>query len=43
MSQDIEKKDYPNGWFGKHTKCALGKDIYEWILKFAESDKSKAF
>ena len=29
---DISIKDHPNGWFGKHLRCAQGQDIYLWIL-----------
>ena len=24
MRYEIEIKDYPNGWFGKHHRCAKG-------------------
>lgn len=38
MRQKITIKDYPNGWFGKHLRCAKGQDIFEWILEHAEED-----
>jgi serine/threonine protein kinase len=28
MRQKIPIKDYPNGWFGKHMRCAKGLDIF---------------
>ena len=41
MSSEIEIKDYPNGWFGTYPKCAIGQDIYGWILEHAEEDQKK--
>ena len=41
MRAEIEIKDYPNGWFGKHLRCARGQDIFLWILEHAEQDKRK--
>ena len=43
MRQDIEIKDYPNGWFGQHQRCAKGQDIFGWILKHVEQDQKKGF
>jgi len=43
MRSEIEIKDYPNGWFGTNHKCARGKDILEWILKYAEENQKKGF
>ena len=28
MSQNIPKKDFPNGWFAKHLRCTQGSDIF---------------
>ena len=39
MRQKIKIKDYSNGWFGKHLRCANGSDIYQWILEHAEEDR----
>ena len=41
MRSEISIKDYPNGWFGKHLRCAQGMDIYGWILEHAEEDQKK--
>ena len=41
MRQEIRISDYPNGWFGKHLRCAKGKDIIEWVFEHAEEDKQK--
>lgn len=41
MRQNIQIKDYPNGWFGKHLRCAKGCDIFNWILQHAEEDQEK--
>jgi len=41
MRQKIVIKDYPNGWFGKHLRCAKGIEILDWILNHAEEDKQK--
>lgn len=42
MRQEIQIKDYPNGWFNKHLRCAKGQDILSWVLTHAEQDKVKA-
>lgn len=41
MRGEINIKDYPNGWFGKHLRCAQGQDIYGWILEHVEEDNKK--
>ena len=41
MRSEIEIKDYRNGWFGTYPKCAIGQDIYGWIIEHAEEDKKK--
>ena len=41
MRGEINIKDYPNGWFGKHLRCAQGQDIYGWILEHVEEDQKK--
>ena len=41
MHSEIEIKDYPNGWFGMHQRCATGQDIYGWILEHAAEDQKK--
>ena len=42
MRSEIEIKDYPNGWLGKHLRSAQGQDIYHWLLEHADPDKKKA-
>ena len=42
MRSEIKIKDYPNGWFGKHLRCAQGTDIQKWLLEHADPDKKKA-
>lgn len=42
IRQDIQIKDYPNGWFAKHLRCAQGKDIYDWLFQHLNKDKKKA-
>ena len=43
MRAKIPIKDYPNGWFGKHLRCAKGSDIFTWVLEHApNSDRKKA-
>ena len=39
IRSEIEIKDYANGWFAKHLRCAKGQDIYGWIIEHVEPDK----
>jgi hypothetical protein len=41
MRSEIEVKDYANGWFGVHLRCAVGHDVYAWILEHVEEDQKK--
>lgn len=39
IRNDIRIQDYKNGWFGKHVRCATGRDIYNWIVdNFAQNE-----
>ena len=39
IRNDIRIEDKKAGWFGKHPRCALGGDIYIWILDHVESNE----
>ena len=41
MRQEIQIKDYPNGWFNKHYRCAKGQDIIDWVLEHGVSNRNK--
>ena len=38
MHKEINLQDYPNGWFGRHTKCCLGKEIFKWLMEKGQHD-----
>lgn len=41
IRNDIKIADYPNGWFAKHLRCALGLDIQHWIMEHVDNDDEK--
>lgn len=42
IRRTIRIADYKNGWFGKHLRCAIGADIYGWIIEHADNNDKKA-
>lgn len=42
IRNDIKIQDYKNGWFGKHLRCAVGGDIFGWIIDRIESNEDTA-
>ena len=41
MHKDIQMQDYKNGWFGKHTMCCRGEEIFYWLTDRVSPDKQK--
>jgi hypothetical protein len=32
MHNEINIMDYNFGWFGKHTNCCMGGEIFGWLI-----------